>query len=68
MSDPKAVEASQGYPDMGVLSMTKAQLQSAPDFRYVPSPTADAGSSTAPTAAGAMAPMAQKPASTAPQN
>ena len=28
-SDPAATEASQGYPDMGILNMTKAQLQSA---------------------------------------
>jgi sporulation protein YlmC with PRC-barrel domain len=67
--DPKATEASQGYPDMGVLNMTKAQLQSAPDFRYTPSPTADAGpSATPPTSGNAMTPTAQKPASTAPQN
>ena len=26
------------YPDMGVLNMTKAQLQNAPDFHYAPSP------------------------------
>ena len=36
-SDPAAAEANQGYPDMGVLNMTKAQLQSAPDFKYAPS-------------------------------
>jgi sporulation protein YlmC with PRC-barrel domain len=68
-TDPAATEASQGYPDMGVLNMTKAQLQSAPDFRYTPSPTADAGAwVTPPTSGGAMTPMTQKPASTAPQN
>jgi sporulation protein YlmC with PRC-barrel domain len=68
-TDPKATEASQGYPDMGVLNMTKAQLQSAPDFRYTPSPTADAGASAATPASGnAMTPMPQKPAPTAPQN
>jgi sporulation protein YlmC with PRC-barrel domain len=70
-TDPKATEASQGYPDMGVLNMTKAQLQSAPDFHYIASPTADAGSSASPPAAAAPAmtqPMSQKPASTAPQN
>jgi len=68
-TDPKVTEASQGYPDMGVLNMTKAQLQSAPDFHYVPSPTADAGASASPPTSGdALAPMAQKPASTAPQN
>jgi hypothetical protein len=51
-SDPAKTEASQGYPDMGVLDMTKAQLQSAPDFKYAPSPTADAGATASP--AGAM--------------
>jgi sporulation protein YlmC with PRC-barrel domain len=68
-TDPKATEASQGYPDMGVLNLTKAQLQSAPDFRYTPSPTADAGASaTPPTSGNAMTPMSRKPASTPPQN
>jgi len=33
-ADPKAVEASQGYPDMGVLAMTEAQLKAAPEFHY----------------------------------
>jgi sporulation protein YlmC with PRC-barrel domain len=68
-TDPKATEASQGYPDMGVLNMTKAQLQGAPDFHYAPSPTADAGSlALSPTPGSAMTPTAQKPASNAPQN
>lgn len=31
---PADVEASQGYPDRGVLAMTEAQLKSAPDFHY----------------------------------
>ena len=67
-TDPAATEASQGYPDMGVLNMTKAQLQAAPDFQYRPSPTADAGASeTLPAAGGAMTPMAQKPVPTPPQ-
>jgi sporulation protein YlmC with PRC-barrel domain len=39
--DPAAVEASQGYPDMGVLTATEAQLKSAPEFHYAPYPTAD---------------------------
>ena len=43
-TNPAATEASQGYPDMGVLDMTKAQLLAAPDFRYAPPPkTADVG-------------------------
>jgi sporulation protein YlmC with PRC-barrel domain len=72
-TDPAATEASQGYPDMGVLNMTKEQLQSAPDFHYVPTPTADAGPSASPPAAApaAMAPSsAEKPtgASPAPAN
>ena len=64
-TDPAATEASQGYPDMGVLNMTKAQLQSAPDFHYVPSPTADAGASAASPAAMAPSPT-EKPTGTAP--
>lgn len=69
-TDPAATEASQGYPDMGLLNMTKAQLQGAPDFHYVPSPTADAGASASPPPVSA-SPMAQKPAAgtaPAPQN
>jgi sporulation protein YlmC with PRC-barrel domain len=58
-TDPAATEASQGYPDMGVLNMTKAQLQGAPDFHYAPSPTADAGATASPAAmAPASTPMA----------
>jgi sporulation protein YlmC with PRC-barrel domain len=72
-TDPAATEASQGYPDMGVLNMTKEQLQSAPDFHYAASPTADAGPSATPPAANAPAadsPMTQKPmgGATAPAN
>ena len=69
-TDPAATEASQGYPDMGVLNMTKAQLQSAPDFHYAPSPTADAGASASPPAAApaamAPSPMTEKPTGAAP--
>jgi sporulation protein YlmC with PRC-barrel domain len=61
-TDPAATEASQGYPDMGVLNMTKAQLQSAPDFHYAASHTADAGASASSPAAMAPASPAQKPA------
>lgn len=64
-TDPAATEASQGYPDMGVLNMTKAQLQSAPDFHYAPSPTADAGASASPPAAMAPSPT-EKPTGAAP--
>jgi hypothetical protein len=39
--DPAAAEASQGYPDKAVLSMTLAELKSAPDFHYAPSPLAE---------------------------
>ena len=44
-TDPAATEASQGYPDMAMLDMTKTQLQNAPDFHYAPEPAApgDAG-------------------------
>ena len=67
-TDPAAVEASQGYPDMGVLNMTTAQLQSAPDFKYARAPTADAGSSAAPAAMAPTTaqPAADKPAGVAP--
>jgi hypothetical protein len=53
---------------MGVLNMTKEQLQSAPDFHYVPTPTADAGPSASPPAAApAMAPSTtQKPSGASP--
>ena len=37
-SDPAATEASQGYPDVGLLDMTKEQLMAAPDFHYAPRP------------------------------
>ena len=33
-TDPADVEASQGYPDRGVLDMTEAQLKKAPGFHY----------------------------------
>jgi sporulation protein YlmC with PRC-barrel domain len=59
-TDPAATEASQGYPDMGVLSMTKAQLQEAPDFHYAASPTADAGATASPANNNAAAPTAPK--------
>jgi sporulation protein YlmC with PRC-barrel domain len=55
-TDPAATEANQGYPDMGILNMTKAQLQSAPDFKYAPSPTADAGATATPAASPQTAP------------
>jgi sporulation protein YlmC with PRC-barrel domain len=48
-SDPAATEVSQGYPDVAILDMTKAQLQNAPDFHYAPAPARpDVGSETAP--------------------
>jgi hypothetical protein len=48
-TDPTATEASQGYPDVAILDMTKAQLQNAPDFHYAPAPARpDVGSETAP--------------------
>jgi sporulation protein YlmC with PRC-barrel domain len=33
-TSPAEVEASQGYPDRGVLAMTEQQLKQAPDFHY----------------------------------
>jgi len=43
--DPKVVEASQGYPDMGVIAMTEAQLKAAPEFHYA---TETGGAATKP--------------------
>jgi sporulation protein YlmC with PRC-barrel domain len=40
-TDPAATEASQGYPDKAMLGVTVADLKSAPDFHYAPSPQAD---------------------------
>ena len=37
-TDPAATEASQGYPDKAILGVTLAELKSAPDFHYAPSP------------------------------
>ena len=43
-TDPAVTEANQGYPDMGVLTMSQADLLAAPDFRYAQRPeTAEAG-------------------------
>ncbi len=39
--DPAATEASQGYPDKAILKVTLAELKSAPDFKYAPSPLAE---------------------------
>ena len=41
-TDPAATEASQGYPDKAMLSVTLAELKAAPDFQYAQSPLADA--------------------------
>ena len=40
-TDPAATEASQGYPDKAILGVTLAELKSAPDFHYAPSPLAE---------------------------
>jgi len=40
-TDPAATEASQGYPDEAILGVTLAELKSAPDFHYAPSPLAE---------------------------
>jgi sporulation protein YlmC with PRC-barrel domain len=47
-TDPAEVEASQGYPDMGILAMTEQQLKSAPDFHYA-SDVAESGNRPAAT-------------------
>ena len=51
-TDPAAAEAAQGYPDKAMLNVTLAQLKSAPDFQYAPSPVADLDAAS-PAAAGA---------------
>ncbi|HLW90633.1 MAG TPA: PRC-barrel domain-containing protein [Roseiarcus sp.] len=54
-TDPAATEANQGYPDMGIINMTEAQLKAAPDFHYAPSPDSNAtATNTAPAAGGAV--------------
>jgi hypothetical protein len=40
-TDPAATEASQGYPDKALVRVTLAELKSAPDFKYAPSPVAE---------------------------
>ena len=44
-TDPAATEASQGYPDKAMITMTLEQLKSAPDFKYMQSPMAEAAES-----------------------
>ncbi|HLH51318.1 MAG TPA: PRC-barrel domain-containing protein [Roseiarcus sp.] len=44
---PADVEASQGYPDRGVIAMTEAQLKSAPDFHYASDNTANGSNAPA---------------------
>jgi hypothetical protein len=41
-TDPAATEASQGYPDKAILNLTLAELKTAPDFQYAPSPGSEA--------------------------
>jgi sporulation protein YlmC with PRC-barrel domain len=41
-ADPATTEASQGYPDKAILAVTLAELKSAPDFQYAPSPSSEA--------------------------
>jgi PRC-barrel domain len=52
-ANPAQIEASQGYPDMGVLSMTQAQLKDAPDFHYASSPNEAATAPAPATSNGA---------------
>jgi PRC-barrel domain protein len=47
-TDPAATEASQGYPDMAMLNMTKEQLQQAPDFQYAATPGSEDSSASKP--------------------
>jgi sporulation protein YlmC with PRC-barrel domain len=48
--------AAQGYPDHGMLAMTKADLQNAPDFKYYGAKTASTSTTTAPATPSATAP------------
>ena len=48
-TDPAATEASQGYPDRAILGVTVADLKSAPDFHYAPSPLADLDARSTPS-------------------
>jgi hypothetical protein len=50
-ADAAATEANQGYPDKAMIQLTEAQLKSAPDFQYAPSPTAEGGESGSQSAA-----------------
>ena len=60
-----ASSAARGYPDHGMLAMTKADLQSAPDFKYygatqaASSATAPAGGMSTPMGGSAPAPAAR---------
>jgi sporulation protein YlmC with PRC-barrel domain len=58
-ASPAAVEANQGYPDEAHIDMTEAQLKSAPDFTYAPSPVAQLDN--APANGGAMKSESAKP-------
>jgi sporulation protein YlmC with PRC-barrel domain len=49
-TDPAVVEASQGYPDMGILAMTEQQLKSAPDFHYASDVSTESDSAPRPAA------------------
>jgi sporulation protein YlmC with PRC-barrel domain len=57
-ADPAATEASQGYPDKAMIQMTEAQLKSAPDFQYAPSPLAQ-GAQSGSQSAGTQRPEPQ---------
>jgi hypothetical protein len=46
-TDPAATEASQGYPDKGILNVTLAELKAAPDFKYALSPLSEAATQPA---------------------
>jgi sporulation protein YlmC with PRC-barrel domain len=46
-TDPAATEASQGYPDKAILNVTLAELKSAPDFKYAPSPLSESDAQSA---------------------
>ncbi len=40
--DPAAAEAYQGYPDRAEIEVSQAQIKSAPEFKYAPSPMTEA--------------------------
>jgi sporulation protein YlmC with PRC-barrel domain len=60
-TNPAETEAGQGYPDKAVISMTEAQLKSAPEFKYAQSPVAEESSASQSAATQKPQPQPSKP-------